>query len=126
MFRPTLLALALVAGLAGCSHVAPPLQPVADVTQASSVGAEWLGPAGQAVAEQEIARYLQAETKDGLVQVTSIAIDQRLIAVRYPFTAIKRVVRPLRTFTYRVTGFYSKADHQITVTCEAEVVDPTL
>jgi hypothetical protein len=115
----SLLLLALV--LAGCGTT--PL-PLADRAASSVPQAEWLSPRERADATQQIRRLLEANTPDGRVEIDTLDVQQRLLGHRYPFTASKRVIRPLRTFVYRVEGVYDDRTNALRVDKEVEVVRP--
>ena len=55
----------------------------------------------------------------------SIDVQQRLFEHRYPFKASKRVIRPLRTFVYRVEGEYNDLTNALRIDQQVEVVQPS-
>jgi hypothetical protein len=108
--------------LAGCGAQPAPL---AATTQAAAAPqAEWLTQRERQDAEGQIRRLLEKNTPDGRIEIDTIDVQQRLLGHRYPFKASKRVIRPLRTFYYRVEGTYDDRWNRLDVDREVEVVSP--
>jgi len=120
------LALALVLALPGCGAL-PNLTvqlPAAKAAVAGEPSASWLGGVERAALERALRRYLERTTPDGRLEVTHVAIEQKLFGARYGFRAVKRVEKLRKTVVHKLTGVYDKREDRIVELREVLVVDP--